>query len=134
MTSVRSRLRLASHSRMRCQRERPRSFGPSPIGKRALVAISIPALRFGIASPIISSECAAGIDVGGVDQVDAGVGDDVDQLAHLVERSVADLGEVPFAAEGHRAHRQHRDLEARIAKLPVFHRALVSFLAFVRGS
>ena len=123
---MRSRLRLASHSRMRCQRERPRSFGPSPIGKRALVAISMPGLRFApIASPIKLFRAAAGIDIGGVDQIDASVGDDVDQLAHLVELQVADLGEVSLAAEGHRAHRQHRDLEARIAKLPVFHRALV---------
>ena len=68
---------------------------------------------------------AAGIDIRGVDQIDAGVGDDVDQLAHLVELEVADLGEVSLAAEGHRAHRQHRDPEARIAELPVFHRSLL---------
>ena len=33
----------------------------------------------------------------------ASVGDDVDQLAHLLELDVADLGEVSLAAEGHRA-------------------------------
>ena len=69
---------------------------------------------------------AAGIDIGGVDQIDAGVGDDVDQPAHFVERDVADFGEVSLAAEGHGAHRQHRDLEARIAQLPVFHRPLLA--------
>jgi hypothetical protein len=65
---------------------------------------------------------AAGIDIGGVDEIHAGVGDDVEQLAHLVELEIADFGEVSLAAEGHRAHRQHRDLEARIAQLPIFHR------------
>jgi hypothetical protein len=61
------------------------------------------------------------IDIRRVDEIDASVSDDVDQLARLVQLHVADFGRVSFAAEGHRAHRQHRDLEARIAKLPVFH-------------
>ena len=54
----------------------------------------------------------AGIDIGGVDQVDPGVGDDVDQPAHLFQRHVTDFGEVAFAAERHRAHRQHRNHQA----------------------
>src|SRR6185437_15788128 len=68
---------------------------------------------------------AGGIDVCRVDQIDAGVGDDVDQPAHVVKLKVADLGEVPLAAEGHRAHGQDRDFKAGIAKLPVFHRPLL---------
>jgi hypothetical protein len=50
---------------------------------------------------------AGGIDIRRVDQIDAGVGDDVDQLAHLGKLEGAHLGEVSLAAEGHRAHRQH---------------------------
>src|ERR1700722_16822484 len=76
---------------------------------------------------------AAGIDVGGVNEIDPSVGDDVDQLAHLVELEIADFGEVSLAAKRHRAHRQHRDFQTRIAKLPVFHRALAVRLSNFSG-
>ena len=62
------------------------------------------------------------IDVGGVDQIDAGVGDEVDQPARFGERDRADLGEAALAAERHRSQGQLRDLQSRIAQLSVFHR------------
>ena len=48
---------------------------------------------------------AGRVDVGGVDQIDAGVGDEIDEASHVVETDIADLGEITFAAEGHRPER-----------------------------
>ena len=58
---------------MRWWRDSPASLGPSPIGMRTLVATSSTrvAPRLRSASPTISSERPHGVDVGGVDQVDA---------------------------------------------------------------
>ena len=42
---------------------------------------------------MISSETPVRIDIGGVDQVDAGIDAEVDLPARLVEAGVADLGE-----------------------------------------
>jgi len=59
---------------------------------------------------------AAGIDVGGVDHVDACIGDEIDQPPHFVQADVADLREVAPAAESHRAHRQDRNFQPRTAQ------------------
>jgi hypothetical protein len=69
---------------------------------------------------------AGGIDIGGVDQIDAGINDKIDEAAHVGEPNIADLGEAALAPESHRPHRQRGDLEARIAKPAVFHEISLS--------
>ena len=64
---------------------------------------------------------AVGVDVGGVDQVDAGVEAQVD-----LARGAGDVGHPDRrvrapAAEGHRAERQRRDAQAGAAELAVLH-------------
>ena len=67
------RRRLASRARLRCVRDRPASLGPSPIGKRPLVAMT----TWSRTPTGPSANCddllgtAAGVDVGGVDAVAA---------------------------------------------------------------
>src|SRR5215217_1867164 len=59
MWSVPSRRRLASQARIRWWRERPASFGPSPIAMRAFVASRTRSRRPASAWPRISSEAPA---------------------------------------------------------------------------
>ncbi len=61
------------------------------------------------------------IDVGGVDQVDAGVDGEVDEPPRFAERNGSYPGESALAAESHRSQGQLRDLQSRIAQLSVFH-------------
>ena len=66
----------------------------------------MPGLRLPpIASPINDFGRAGRINVGGVDEIDAGVGDEVDQPPDFLERDIADFGEAALPAKGHRAHR-----------------------------
>ena len=65
---------------------------------------------------------AVRIDVRGVDQIDAGVEAKMNLLARILCAGIADRGEIAAAAKRHRAHGDRRDLEARSAKLPIFHR------------
>ena len=64
---------------------------------------------------------AGGVDVGGVDQVDAGVEAHVDLAARAVDVRGADVGELAAAAEGHRAEGERGDAEAGAAELAVVH-------------
>ena len=116
-----SRFRLASQAAIRCCRDSPASLGPSPIFIRALVVTSTE-LR------LPSSACAEdllrhapGIDVGGVEQVDAGLDAAVDQPLRPGEVGLAGLGEHPLAAEGHGAEGQDGDTQAGTAELAVVH-------------
>jgi hypothetical protein len=65
---------------------------------------------------------AARVDVGAVEQVDAGVETDVDDAARTRDIGVAPGAEQrAFAAEGAGAEAEGRDLEARVAQIAVFH-------------
>ena len=64
----------------------------------------------------------AGIHVGGVDEVDAGVERVVDQRVHIVLREAADGFEnASRAAERHGAEADARDENSGVAKLSIFH-------------
>ena len=62
---------------------------------------------------MISSETPVRIDIGGVDEIDAGIDAEVDLPARLVEVGLADRRECVLAAKSHGAHGQRRDLQAR---------------------
>ena len=68
---------------------------------------------------------AGGIDVGGVDQVDAGVEADGDLTLGFGEADRPDRA-VLGPAERHRAHGHRRNLEAGAPQKPVFHLATLS--------
>ena len=57
----------------------------------------------------------AGVDVGGVDEVDPGLQAHVDLPSGLVHIGRADAGEPAAAAERHRAHGERGDPQARTA-------------------
>ncbi|OWK23738.1 hypothetical protein AJ87_29390 [Rhizobium yanglingense] len=59
---------------------------------------------------------AGRIDIGGVDQVDARIEAQIDKAAGFGNAEIADHLRPALAAEGHRAHRHGRNLEARAAK------------------
>ena len=90
-------------------RESPASLGPSPIGKRTLVASVMRSRRPLIALPTISSEAPCGVHVGGVDELDARVEREVDLAARGLHVELTDVGELPGAAETHRAETQRGD-------------------------
>jgi hypothetical protein len=64
---------------------------------------------------------AVGIDVGGVDEVDAGVEAHVDLAPRALDVRAPDVGELAAPAEGHRPQGERRDLESRTPELAVFH-------------
>ena len=64
---------------------------------------------------------AARVDVGGVDQVHAGVYAEVEQAGRTLGVRVADLAERAGAAERHGAERESGDEQAGAAELSVLH-------------
>jgi hypothetical protein len=64
---------------------------------------------------------AAGIGVGGVEEVDTMIDGHVDLASRLVEADIADHGEGALAAHRHGAQGDGRDLQARTSEQPVFH-------------
>src|SRR5262249_19563271 len=61
-----------------------------------------------------------------VDQVDPRVQAHVDLTGRVFHVGVADVGEGPPAAEGHRAEREGRDPKAGATELAVFHGGVLS--------
>ena len=108
-------------------REAPRAFGPAPVSPKTLVAtttFSRGTFRFFSAWPVISSDQPAGIDVGGVDEVDAGVERLTDQALGIGLLQGADLApDAATAAEGHRAQAELGDEQAGAAEGVVAHAA-----------
>ena len=131
MWSSCSRFRLAFAASSRCPRDAPLPFGPAPVRPKPLVAITSssrgsPRLR--IACPVSSSDAALGIDVGGVDEVDAGVEGRVDQPLRLRLPEAADLApDLALPAEGHRAEAELGDIEAGAAEGLVAHAVILPF-------
>jgi hypothetical protein len=73
----------------------------------------VPAAREDLADDLLGQ--AAGVDVGGVDEVDPGLQAHVDLPSGLVHAGRPDAGEPAAAAERHRAHGEHGDPQARTA-------------------
>ena len=97
-------------------------MGPSPMGKVALVEMRTRSRLPAMALPRISSEMPCGIDVGGVEDIDAGVEADVDEARGFGDVGVAPgLEEFVAAAERAGAEAENGDLQTRIAELSVFH-------------
>jgi hypothetical protein len=88
---------------------------------RTLVASSArsPAAAHHLAEDLLGQ--AAGVDIGGVDQVHPGVQAHVHLAPGLVYPGGADVGEGTPPAEGHRAHGQHRHPQTRLAQRAIFH-------------
>ncbi len=109
-------------------RDRPTAFGPGPIRPRTLVAtIDVLALDAEVAQrlPELDLGLAFRIDVGGVDEIDAGLERAADERgrARLIER--ADRApEAGAAAEGHRAEADFRDELAGPAERSIAHAIL----------
>ena len=130
MWSVPSRRRLASHARDQVMAREAgvvRARRPSASGPWSRAAAG----RAGraIASPTISSETAVGIDVGGVDQVDARVERQVELPARALGVGGADARERPAAPEGHGAQGEDGDAEAggpQLAMLDGWHRSMLT--------
>src|SRR3954452_21249929 len=115
MWSVPSRRSEFSTSRMIHRREPPRELASSPIGMKNLVARTTSSRRPWSASPPDLLGHAAGVDVGGVDEVDPGVQrtvDDADGVGAVV---------VAPGAEHHRTEAHRADLDAGAAERSVLH-------------
>ena len=108
-----SRRSDASHAARRLRRDDPTSFVSPPIANRALVASDdlVPLALDGAAGDLLRHALA--VDVGGVDEVAAGVDEAVDDLLAR--------GLVGLVAERHRAEAELRDACAGAAELAVFH-------------
>ena len=70
---------------------------------------------------MISSDRPGRVDVGGVDEVDAGVEAHVDLARRAGGVGVADRGEVAAPAEGHGAEREDGDAQAGASEVSMFH-------------
>ncbi len=126
MWSSCSRFRLALTPSMMWPRDAPRAFAPGPVSPKTLVAtttFSRGTFRFFSAWPVICSGQAVGVDVGGVDEVDAGVERLADEALGLVLLQLADLGSRcrRAAAEGHGAEAELGDEQAGAAEGVVAH-------------
>jgi hypothetical protein len=64
---------------------------------------------------------SGGVDIRGVEEVDAGVDAKVDLAACAREIRRARLGEVALPAEGHRSETQSGNLESRATELTIVH-------------
>src|ERR1700744_4226417 len=72
---------------------------------------------------------AIGVDIGGVEEVAAGLHADVDEMASAFGLGVAPRGEeVVAGAEGAGAEAEFRDFEAGAAECAVFHKDLAGLL------
>jgi hypothetical protein len=107
MWSVRRRRRLASQPVMMWCRDSPASLGPSPHRHPHLGGqqYPVPAAVEHLADDLLGQ--AAGVDVGGVDEVDPGVQAHVHLPPGLVCAGRPDVGKVAPPAERHCAHGEH---------------------------
>ncbi len=121
MWSICIRRRLSSQAAIRWWRDRPWSFGPGPVGKRALVATSSRSRRPFSASPSTSSEAPSEYASAVSTRLTPASMAEVELALGLGHPDVADVGEAAAAAESHRAESQFRDAEAGAAELSVAH-------------
>ncbi len=80
----------------------------------------VPAARQDLAQDFLG--LAAGVDVGGIDEVDPGVQAHIHLPPGLGHVGRPDVFEWPAAAERHRAHGEHGNPQARPAQRAIFHR------------
>ena len=105
-----SRFRLASQASTMCSRDSPTWLGPGPMRPRTLVAMTTSRRRPATARPRNLLRVAGGVDVRGVEEVDAGVERAADERVRLLLAERAD--HLPLGAERHRAQAKLRDVHA----------------------
>ena len=108
---------LSSHPCMMCLRERPTSFGPSPMEKRTFVARTTSSRTPSSARPVISSETPF--------EYTSAVSIKLPPASRNRPTICLEVSSSSLLPEGHAPRAQLGDHQTRVAKTPVLHAPLL---------